>query len=140
MLYIFESCSLANSCHWERNDVGLENTSEEATICHQAHIALHLSRNPPFWLKSACTVPDGKVLKRRKEKMSDSPTCKWQTSVKDEEVPNSLLSLPKDILDYCILFVEEGHCWYVSSVCKQINKIYANKHEDLKKPFGEMLW
>jgi hypothetical protein len=88
--------------------VGLESASEEeATICHQAHITLHLSRNPPFWFKSACTVPDGKILKRHREKMSDSLTCKQQKTAKNEEVPNSLLSLPKDILDYCILLV--GH-------------------------------
>jgi hypothetical protein len=52
---------------------GNESTHEEATICHEAHIALYSSRNPPFWLKSACTVCDGNVMKRHKEKMSDTP-------------------------------------------------------------------
>jgi hypothetical protein len=89
-------------------------------------------------LKSACTVPDGRVMKRRKEKMSDSPTHKQQMTAKDEEVPNSFLSLPKNILNYCVSFVGRGHYQYVGSVCKQINKIYANEHDDIKKPFGEM--
>jgi hypothetical protein len=56
----------------ESDDVGLESDSEEATICHQAHITSHSSRNPPFSLTSACTAPDSKVLKRCKEKMSDT--------------------------------------------------------------------
>jgi hypothetical protein len=56
--------------------------------------------------------------------------------VKDEEVPNSPLSLPKDILEYCFSFAGKGHYQYVGSVCKKIKKIYANEHEDIKKPFG----
>ena len=55
--------------------------------------------------------------------------------MKDEEAPNSLLSLPNEILQYCILFVGKGHYHYVGSVCKQINKIYANEDEDMKETF-----
>jgi hypothetical protein len=65
--------------------------------------------------------------------MSDTPTYKQKQTPKEQEVPNSLLSLQKDILQYCILFVQKGHYQYVGSVCKQINKIYANEHEDIKK-------
>jgi hypothetical protein len=67
-------------------------------------------------LKSACTVPDGKVMKRHKEKMSDSPTHKQQRTAKDEEVPISLLSLLKDILKYCVSFVRKDTIamWVVS--------------------------
>jgi hypothetical protein len=129
---------LAKQLALRGNDVGLQSTCKEATICHQAHIALHSSRNLPFWFKSACTVPDGKEMKGHKEKISDTPTHKWQKTGKEQEVPNSLLSLPKDILQYCISFVRKGHYQYVGSVCKQINKIYANDHEDIKKTFGEM--
>jgi hypothetical protein len=41
-------------------------------------------------------------MKRHQGEMSDSPTCKQQKTAKEEEVPNSLLSLPKEILQYCI--------------------------------------
>jgi hypothetical protein len=44
-------------------------------------------------------------MKRSQDKMSDSPTCKQQKTAKEEEAPNSLLSLPKEILQYCISFV-----------------------------------
>jgi hypothetical protein len=37
--------------------VGLQSACDEATLCHKAHIALHSSKNQPFWLKSACTEP-----------------------------------------------------------------------------------
>jgi hypothetical protein len=37
-----------------------------------------------------------------------TPTHKWQKTAKDEEVPNSLLSLPEDILDYCFSFVGDN--------------------------------
>jgi hypothetical protein len=47
-------------------------------------------------------------MKRHQDKMSDSPTCKQQKTVKEEEVPNSLLSLPMETLQYCIAFVGKG--------------------------------
>jgi hypothetical protein len=72
-------------------------------------------------------------MKRHQDEMSDSPTYKRQKTAKDKEVPNSLLSLPKDILWYSILFVGEGHYQFVGSICKQINKIYTNEHGDSKK-------
>jgi hypothetical protein len=72
-------------------------------------------------------------MKRHKEKMSDTPAHKQQKTAKEQEVPNSILSLLKDILQYCISFVGKGHYQYVGSVCKQINKIFANEHEDIKK-------
>jgi hypothetical protein len=40
--------------------------------------------------------------------MSDSPSCKQQKTAKEEEAPNSLLSLPKEILQYCVVFVGKG--------------------------------
>jgi hypothetical protein len=43
-------------------------------------------------------------MKRHQDKMSDSPTCKQQKTAKEEEAPNSLLSLPKEIL-HCVAFV-----------------------------------
>jgi hypothetical protein len=64
--------------------------------------------------------------------MSDSPTCKQQKTVKKEEAPNSVLSLLKEILHYCIAFVGKGHYQFVGSICKKINKIYANEDEDMK--------
>jgi hypothetical protein len=67
--------------------------------------------------------------------MSDSPTCKQQKTAKEEEAPNSLLSLPIETLQYCIAFVGKGHYRFVGSVCKQINKIYANEDEDMKVTF-----
>jgi hypothetical protein len=48
-------------------------------------------------------------MKRPQDKMSDSPTCKQQKNVKEEEVPNSLLSLLMETLQYCIVFVGKGH-------------------------------
>ncbi len=70
--------------------------------------------------------------------MSDSPTCKQQKTAKEDEAPNSLLSLPKEILQYCIAFVGKGHYQFVGSVCKQINKVYANEHKGSKKQFGNI--
>jgi hypothetical protein len=63
-------------------------------------------------------------MKRHQDKMSDSPTCKQQKTAKEEEAPNSLLSLPKEILHCCVAFVGKGHYQFVGSVCKKINKIY----------------
>ena len=77
-------------------------------------------------------------MKMHQDVMSDSPTCKRQKIGKDEEVLNSLLSLPKEVLQYCISFVGKGHYQFVGSICKQMNKIYANEHKDSKKPFGNM--
>jgi hypothetical protein len=37
-------------------------------------------------------------MKRQQDEIRDSPTHKQQKTAKDEEVPNSLLSLPKEIL------------------------------------------
>jgi hypothetical protein len=74
-------------------------------------------------------------MKRHQDDMSDSPTCKQQKTAKEEEVPNSLLSLLKDILHYCIAFVGKGHYCYVGSVCKQINKIYAHEDNEMKEAF-----
>jgi hypothetical protein len=50
-------------------------------------------------------------------------------------VPNSLLSLPKVVLLYCISFLRKGHYQFVGSVCKQINKIYGNEDENMKETF-----
>jgi hypothetical protein len=72
------------------------------------------------------------------DEIRDSPTCKQQKTAKEEEAPNSLLSLPMETLQYCIAFVGKGHYRFVGSICKQINKIYANEHNDNKKPFGNM--
>ena len=72
-------------------------------------------------------------MKRHQDKMSDSPTCKQQKTAKEEEAPNSLLSLPKEILHCCVAFVGKGHYRFVGSVCKKINKIYENAHNDNKK-------
>jgi hypothetical protein len=44
-------------------------------------------------------------MKRHQDEMSDSPTCKQQKTAKEEEVANSLLSLLKETLQYCIAFV-----------------------------------
>jgi hypothetical protein len=51
--------------------------------------------------------------------MSDSPTCKQQKTAKEEEAPNSLLSLPKEILHCCVAFVGKGHYRFVGSVRKK---------------------
>jgi hypothetical protein len=48
-------------------------------------------------------------MKRCQDAMSDSPTCKHLKTAKQEEVPNSLLSLFKVDLQYCISFLEKGH-------------------------------
>jgi hypothetical protein len=40
-----------------------------------------------------------------------------------------------ETLQYCIAFVGKGHYRFVGSVCKQINKIYANEDEDMKVTF-----
>ena len=74
-------------------------------------------------------------MKRHQDEMSDSPTCKQQKTAKEEEAPNSLLSLPKEVLQYCISFVGKGHYRFVGSICKQINKIYGNEDEDMKETF-----
>jgi hypothetical protein len=77
-------------------------------------------------------------MKRPQDKMSDSPSHKRQQTAKDEEapkLPNSLLSLPNEILQSCISFVGKGHYQFVGSVCKQISKIYANEDEDMKLTF-----
>jgi hypothetical protein len=55
--------------------------------------------------------------------------------VKEEEAPNSLLSLPKEVLQYCISFVGKGHYQFVGSICKQINIIYGNEDENMKETF-----
>jgi hypothetical protein len=78
-------------------------------------------------------------MKRHQDAKSDSPTYKRQKTVKHEEAHSSPLSLPKEILHYCVAFVGKGHYRFVGSVCKQINIIYANEHKDNKKPFGNML-
>jgi hypothetical protein len=45
-------------------------------------------------------------------------------------------SVPSDgTLQYCIAFVGKGHYQFVGSVCKQINKIYADEDEDMKVTF-----
>jgi hypothetical protein len=67
--------------------------------------------------------------------MSDSPTRKQQKTAKQEEAPNSLLSLPKVVLQDCISFLGKGHYRFVGSVCKQINRIYGNEDEDVKQTF-----
>jgi hypothetical protein len=74
-------------------------------------------------------------MKSHQDEMSDSPSHKRQQTAKDEEAPNSLLSLRNEILQYCILFVRKGHYCYVGSVCKWINKIYANEDDDMKETF-----
>jgi hypothetical protein len=72
-------------------------------------------------------------MKRHQDEMSDSPSCKQQKTVKEEEGPNSLLSLPKEIIQYCVAFVGKGHYQFVGSICKQINKIYAYDDNDSMK-------
>ena len=67
--------------------------------------------------------------------MSDSPTCKQQKTAKEEEAPKNLLSLLIEMLQYCISFVGKGHYRFVGSICKRINKIYANEDEDMKLTF-----
>jgi hypothetical protein len=71
-------------------------------------------------------------MKRHQDKMSDSPTCKQQKTAKEEEAPNSLLSLLMETLQYCIASVGKGIYRFVGSICKQINKIYANDDKDMK--------
>jgi hypothetical protein len=67
--------------------------------------------------------------------MSNSPTCKQQKTAKEEEVPKNLLSLPMETLQYCIAFVGKGHYQFVGSICKQIDKIYADEDKDTKVTF-----
>jgi hypothetical protein len=74
-------------------------------------------------------------MRRCQDVMSDSPTCKQQKTAKEEEAPNSLLSLPKEVLQYCISFVGKGHYRFVGSICKQINNIYGNEDENMKETF-----
>jgi hypothetical protein len=74
-------------------------------------------------------------MKRHQDKMSDSPTCKQQKTVKKEEAPKNLLSLLMETLQYCVAFVGKGHYQFVGSVCKQIDKIYANEDKDMKVTF-----
>jgi hypothetical protein len=64
-----------------------------------------------------------------------TPTHKQQKTLKQEEAPNSLLSLPKVVLQYCISFVRKGQYRFVGSICKQINRIYGNEDEDMKLTF-----
>jgi hypothetical protein len=64
-----------------------------------------------------------------------TPPLASNRRLQKEEVPNSLLSLPMETLQYCIAFVEKGHYQFVGSICKQINKIYANEDEDMKVTF-----
>jgi hypothetical protein len=40
-----------------------------------------------------------------------------------------------ETLQYCIAFVGKGHYQFVGSICKQINKIYANEDKDMKVTF-----
>jgi hypothetical protein len=62
--------------------------------------------------------------------MSDSPTYKQQKTVKQtvkqEEVPNTLLSLQKVLLQYCISFLGKVHYQFVGSICKQINTAHLS--------------
>jgi hypothetical protein len=74
-------------------------------------------------------------MKRCQDKMSDSPTCKQQKTAKEEEAPNSLLFLLMETLQYCIAFVGKGNYRFVGSICKQMNKIYANEDEDMNVTF-----
>jgi hypothetical protein len=74
-------------------------------------------------------------MKRHQDAMSDFPTYKWQKTVKHEKVPNSLLSLPKVLLQYCTSFLGKGHYRFVGSICKQINRIYGNEDEEMKVTF-----
>jgi hypothetical protein len=89
--------------------------------------------------------------------MSDSPTHKQQKTAKDEEMPNSLLSLPKDIVTYFISFVGGGHYWHVGSVCNKStismpmnvntlkkniwrNVAVANTNQDILKVLHYIFW
>jgi hypothetical protein len=74
-------------------------------------------------------------MRRCQDVMSDSPPCKQQKTAKEEEASNSLLSLPKEVLQYCISFVGKGHYQFVGSICKQINNIYGNEDENMKETF-----
>jgi hypothetical protein len=74
-------------------------------------------------------------MKRHQDKLSDSPTCKQQKTAKEEEAPNSLLSLLMETLQYCIAFLRKGHYRFVGSICKQFKKIYANVDQDMKVTF-----
>jgi hypothetical protein len=66
-------------------------------------------------------------VKRHQDAMSDSPTYKQQKTVKQEEAPNSLLSLPKVLLQYCISFLGKGHYQFVCSICKKSTKSIESK-------------
>jgi hypothetical protein len=55
--------------------------------------------------------------------------------VKQEEAPNSLLSLLKVVLQYCISFLGKGHYRFVGRLCKQIKRIYGNEDKDMKLTF-----
>ncbi len=69
--------------------------------------------------------------------MTNTRDFQWQheKTVKHEEVPNSLLSLPKVLLHYCISFLGKGHYQFVGSICKQINRIYGNEDKDMNVTF-----
>jgi hypothetical protein len=58
-------------------------------------------------------------MKRLQDAISDFPTHKQQKIVKQEEAPNSLLSRPKVVLQYCISFLGKGHYQFVGSICKK---------------------
>jgi hypothetical protein len=62
-----------------------------------------------------------------------------QKTAKDEVSPNSLLSLPKDILLCCVAFVGKDTIDLWVAYVKKINKSYENEHNNNKKPFGNML-
>jgi hypothetical protein len=76
-------------------------------------------------------------MKRHQDKMSDSPTCKQQKTAKEEEVPNSLLSLPMETLQYCIAFVGKGHYRFAS--VNKSTKSMQMKTKTGKSRFGVML-
>jgi hypothetical protein len=40
-----------------------------------------------------------------------------------------------ETLQYCIAFLRKGHYRFVGSICKQINKIYANEDKDMEVTF-----
>ena len=44
----FQALQVAKWLALRANDVGLQSTCDEATLCHKAHITLHSSKNQPF--------------------------------------------------------------------------------------------
>jgi hypothetical protein len=82
------------------------------------------------------------IMKRHQDEMSDSPSHKRQQTANDEEVPNppnSLLSLPNEILQSCISFVGKGHYWFVGSIWNESTKSMQMKMKTWSSPFGVML-